>query len=170
MIPPPGSVYARRREKRGGAGGVNALALMLRNPAACKAFLEFNRHLLYESKLNERVRELVVLRIAAKMGSEYEWAQHVPVALECGFKPDEIEQLRIGSELDSWPEFDRALVAATDGLLADGDVDDATWATLAERLDDAALLDLVFTIGGYATLAMVFNATRIPLDSDLEGF
>ncbi|MEZ5168349.1 MAG: hypothetical protein R2695_18440 [Acidimicrobiales bacterium] len=54
MIPPVGSVYAERRKERGGAGGVNALALMLRNPALCRAFLEFNRHLLYESAIDER--------------------------------------------------------------------------------------------------------------------
>lgn len=170
MRPPAGSTYAKRREERGGAGGVSALALMLRNPAACKAFMEFNRHLLYESSLDERLRELVVLRISWQLRSEYEWGQHVPVARECGISDEEIGRITEGPGAHGWSAFDRAALRATDGLLADGRIDDESWAVLADSLDDAALLDLVFTVGGYATVAMVFNAAHLPLDPDIEGF
>jgi alkylhydroperoxidase family enzyme len=169
MIPPPGSVYAERRKQRGGAGGVNALALMLRNPAACRAFMEFNRHLLYESSLDERVRELVVLRISWRLGSAYEWAQHVPVAKQCGFTDEEIERIREGAVADGWSDLDAALLRATDELLDSGDITDDTWASLAATYGAAALLDLIFTVGGYATLGMVFNAARLPLDADLDS-
>lgn len=170
MTPPPGSVYAQRREERGGAGGIGALALMLRNPAACRAFMEFNRHLLYESSIDERLRELVVLRLAWVLRSEYEWGQHVPVARECGLSEQDIDRIIEGPDAAGWSAFDAAALRATDGLLADGHVDDASWATLAARLDDAAMLDLVFTVGGYATVAMVFNSAGLALDPDIVGF
>jgi alkylhydroperoxidase family enzyme len=170
MTPPAGSTYAKRRADRGGAAGVGALALMLRNPAACKAFMEFNRHLLYESSLDERLRELVVLRIAWQLRSEYEWGQHVPVAIECGMSDEEIGRITEGPDAPGWSDFDAAALRAADGLLSEGQIDDASWATLAASLDDPAMLDLVFTVGGYATIAMVFNASGLPLDPDIVGF
>lgn len=169
MTPPPGSIYERRREARGGAGGVNALALLLRNPALCRAFLGFNRHLLYESSIDDRVRELAVLRVSHRLGSDYEWAQHVPVALECGMTADEIGRVRLDDVAD-WSPFEAAVLGAVDGLLRDGHIDDGDWAALAGRLDERELLDLVFTIGGYATIGMVFNSAGLAMDPDIVRY
>ncbi|MDG2029099.1 MAG: carboxymuconolactone decarboxylase family protein [Acidimicrobiales bacterium] len=170
MIPPPGSVYAERRKERGGAGGVNALALLVRHPSLARAFLEFNRHLLYESSLDERTRELVVLRVSWALGSEYEWGQHVPVALEAGISAEQIQWIIEGPDAGGWSALDAAVLRTADALLADGQVDDEAWSVLAAHWDDAELMDFVFTVGGYATLAMAFNAAELPLDADLEGF
>ena len=170
MSPPPGSVYAERRKQRGGSGGVNALALLVRHPPLAQAFLGFNRHLLYETALDERTRELLILRVSHRLGSPYEWGQHVPVALACGITPDEIDRVALGPGADGWSAVDAAVLAATDGLLRDGDIDEATWAVLADAFDEPTLLDLVFTVGGYATLAMAFNAARLPLDESMTGF
>ncbi len=170
LTPPAGSVYERRRQTRGGSGGVNALALLAQHPPLARAFLGFNRHLLYESELDERLRELAVLRVAWRLGAAYEWGQHVPVALDCGVTRAEVERLLQDDPGGGWSNLERALLAATDQLLAGGDIDDTTWRALASELDHTELLDLVFTVGGYATLAMAFNAARLPLDPDLEGF
>lgn len=170
MIPPPGSIYAERRKERGGAGGVNALALLVRHPTLAKAFMGFNREILYESSVDERSRELLVLRLSWQYQSPYEWAQHVPVALQAGITEDELARVRVGPDAPGWSTFDAALLRATDSLLAAGDVGDADWAVLAETWDETTLLEFVFTVGGYATLAMVFNAAQLALDDGLEGF
>lgn len=170
MMPPPGSIYAERRKQRGGAGGVNALALLVRHPPLAKAFMTFNRHLLYESRLDERIRELIVLRVSWLLRSEYEWGQHTVVARQCGITDDEIDRIREGPDTPGWSTLDRAVVAATDALVTSGTLDDAEWAELAEHYDDEAVLDFVFTVGAYATLAMAFNVARLPLDEGLDGF
>lgn len=170
MMPPAGTVYAERRRQRGGAGGVNALALLVRNPPLAKAFMTFNRHLLYESRIDERLRELIVLRVSWVLRSEYEWGQHVVVAHQCGINADEVARVREGPEAEGWSELDRAALRATDTLLASGDVDDVAWEALSAALDDETVLELVFTVGAYATLAMAFNVARLPLDEGLEGF
>lgn len=169
MRPPPGSIYERRREERGGTGGVNAFALLVRYPELANAFMGFNRHLLYLSALDERTRELVVLRVAHRIRSTYEWCQHVLTARTVGMSDDEIERVAAGPDADGWSDRDRALLRAVDGLLVDGDIDDRTWTTLADHLGERAIFDLVFTIGGYLTVGMLFNAARLPLDPDLEG-
>lgn len=170
LSPPPDSVYLARREARGGAGGVNALALLVRNPALAEAFLGFNGYLLYENGIDDRLRELVILRVAWRLDSAYEWGQHVPVALESGATTDELDRLRADIDLADWGALEGAALRATDELLDDADVSDATFAALAEHLDEPTLLDFLFTVGTYAMLAMVFNTARVPFDEGLEGF
>jgi hypothetical protein len=45
---------------------------------------------------------------------------------------------------------------------------DATWSALAAELDTQQLMDVVFTVGAYETVAMAFRAFGIELDADLE--
>ena len=168
MMPPEGSAYAERRKSRGGAGGNQALSLLVRNPGLAHGFLSFNRHLLYESALDERTKELLVLRVSWLLRCDYEWAQHAIVAEQIGITDDEIEAVKVGPDAAGWNDADRHLMHAVDGLIRTGTIDDDTFAGLADRHDDAAILDLVFTVGGYATLAMGLNVARIPLDDGME--
>jgi len=169
MMPPEGSAYAARRKQRGGAGGNQALSLLVRNPGLAHGFLTFNRHLLYESALEERAKELLVLRVAWLLRCDYEWAQHAIVAEQIGIAPDEIEAVKAGPDAGGWDDADRHLLRAVDGLVGQGTIDDTTFAELAQQYDDAGILDLVFTVGGYATLAMGLNVARVPLDDGMTG-
>lgn len=170
MMPPANSIYAERRTQRGGAGGNKALALLVRNPRLAEAFLTFNRYLLYESSLDERTKELVVLRTSLLLNSEYEWSQHVLLARQCGISDNEIDALMEGPDHDSWSADDRDLLRCVDDLVGTGHIDDATFEALRSRFDEEAILELVFTIGGYATMALAFNVARLPLDDGMEGF
>ena len=44
-----------------------------------------------------------------------------------------------------------------------------TWDALAERFDDAQLLEITFIVGNYTMLSMVANATGVPLEDDLPA-
>ena len=45
---------------------------------------------------------------------------------------------------------------------------DATWAVLAAELGDQELMDLIFTVGAYDVLAMLFRSFGVQLDDDLQ--
>jgi alkylhydroperoxidase family enzyme len=124
-------------------------------------------HLLFGTTLSPRVRELLVLRVAAVRGAEYEWVQHVVLAGDAGLTGEDIDRIAEGPH-GGWSPLDRALVAAVDQLLADARIDDATWKVLAAELDDQQLMDLVFTVGAYDLLAMAFRTFDLPLDADLD--
>ena len=98
----------------------------------------------------------------------YEWAQHAVLAGDAGITPAELEQVRAGPAGDGWSSLDRALLAATDELVAEARVADATWATLARDLSPQQLMDVVFTVGAYDLLAMVFRTFDVELDDDLR--
>jgi 4-carboxymuconolactone decarboxylase len=165
-----GDSEAAQRNEPGAPRVVNALGLLMRYPALAKAFLTFNRHLLFNSSLSDRIRELLILRIAWLRGAEYEWAQHVLLAQKAGLGKEEIEAVKEGPRCPVWAPLDAALLAAVDELHADAFVTDTTWDALAAGLDQRQLMDLVFTVGAYDLLAMAFNTFGLELDPGLEGF
>jgi len=170
MQPPADSMYARRKADRekDGARPVAIFGVLANHPALTKAFLTFNRHLLYEATITDRQRELVVLRVALVRRSAYEYAQHVLAGLESGLTQDEIDRVTAGPDAPGWDPLDAALLRATDELLASGAVTPATWAVLAGALDRRQLMDLLFTIGAYETLAFALNCFDLELEADLQ--
>jgi alkylhydroperoxidase family enzyme len=160
---PPAATPAPSAEGR--PKGLNALGTFAHHPELTSAFFRFNGHVLFGSTISPRQRELLVLRVAARRDSAYEWAQHVVLAADAGLSPDEIEQVRLGP--DGWTGLDQALVRAADELVDDARIGDATWTALAAGLDTQQLMDVVFTVGAYETIAMFFNSVGVELDADL---
>ena len=148
--------------------GLNALGVFAHHPALTHAYNTFNGHILFASTLSPRQRELVVLRVAALRNSDYEWAQHALMANEAGVSDDEIAAIRRDPEGREWEPLDGALLRATDELVASANVSDETWAALAQELDTQQLIDLIFTVGAYETVAMAFNTFGVELDEDLR--
>ncbi|MGY2122687.1 carboxymuconolactone decarboxylase family protein [Nocardia gipuzkoensis] len=140
----------------------NALATMVRHPALTKAFLGFNVHLLFGSTLPARLRELAILRVAHQRGCEYEWHHHVRMGAEAGLTEDEIAAAQGAAAAAD--EFDRLLLRAVDELGEKSALSEQTWAALGERLDERQRMDLVFTVGGYTTLAMAFNTFGVQVE------
>lgn len=170
MRPPPGTAYDKRKAERKQQvrRPNNALSVMAHHPELAKAFLEFNRHLLYFNSLPGRTIELVVLRVAWLRRSEYEWVQHAAAALQVGLTDEEID-LTVDDSIEGWPPEDGLLLRAVDELHHNHGWSDATWNELADTFDTRQIMDLLFTVGAYDTLAVAFNCFELPLDPELEG-
>jgi 4-carboxymuconolactone decarboxylase len=152
-----------------GPKALNLLGTFARHPDLTAAYHTLVGHLLFGSTLAPRDRELLVLRVAAVRGADYEWAQHVVIAAHVGLANEEVARVVAGPDAEGWTDHDRALLRAVDQLVADARIDEDTWAQLATTLDDQQLLDLIFTVGCYETLAMVLRSVDVELDADLAG-
>lgn len=141
--------------------GLEALGLFARHTDLAKAFLTFNAHVLADATITPRQRELLVLRVAHRRGSRYEWAQHVALAADAGITAEEVELVAAEPTAASWSTLELALLAAADELVDDARIADGTWQVLAGELDDRQLLDVVFTVGAYEVLAMAFRTFDI---------
>ncbi len=148
--------------------GLNVLGTLAQHPALAQAFHTFNGYILFASTLAPRERELLVLRVAAVRGSDYEWRQHAILAGDAGLDEDEVARIAEGPDAPGWPALDAAMVRAVDELIGDGAVSDATWRVLAGELDSQQLMDLVFTVGAYEVLAMALRSFDVELDDDLK--
>ena len=150
--------------------GLNALGFLAHHPTLTRAWNTFNGHILFGSTITPRQRELLVLRVAHRRRSEYEWVQHTVLAGDAGITPDEVVRVQHGADAEGWAPLDAALVAAADELIDDARVSDATWAVLAAELDQQQLMDVVFTVGAYDLLAMAFRSFDVGVDQDLRDW
>jgi 4-carboxymuconolactone decarboxylase len=146
------------------AGGAHALGTLVHHPALAKAFLTFNNHVAMAATLSKRIRELLILRIGWLRRSEYEFVQHLTLGRRAGLTDAELERIQLGPDAAGWDPEDADLVRAVDELHLHACIQDETWGRLAARFDTAQLLDLVFVVGCYDVLAMVFNTVRAQLE------
>ena len=145
-------------ERRNPRDAGNVLATTARHPALTRAYLEFNAHLLMDSTLSPRIREVALLRVVHRRGCDYLWRHHVPIAQRAGLTAAEIDGIRNGVVAD---EVDRLVVAAVDELDGHSAVSDDTWDGLSRHFDEQQRMDLVFTVGGYYLLAVAVNTFGI---------
>jgi alkylhydroperoxidase family enzyme len=150
--------------------GMNVLGMMAHHPDLARAYHAFNGHVLFATTLSLRQRELVVLRVAAVRGAEYEWAQHVVQAIDAGMTSAEVDRVAEGPDAAGWTPLEQAMLRAVDELVAGAKISDETWAVLAADLDAKQLMDLVFTVGAYDLLAMAMRSFGVQLDDDLHNW
>jgi AhpD family alkylhydroperoxidase len=141
---------------------------MMHHPELAGRWLAFNNVLLLSPTIDDRVRELIVLRVAWSTRANYEWVQHVQLARRYGITPDEIDAVAHGGEAE-WSELEAAVLAATDQLIDAYRVEDDTWKVLAEHLDERQLVEVVFVVGAYTTLAMAFKSFGLQLEPEMDA-
>ena len=142
---------------------------MLRHPDLFVRQADIGIQLLSEGALTQRDRELAILRIGWLCQAPYEWGEHVLVAKRVGITSEQIERITLGSAAPGWSEHEQAIVRAAEELFEDAMISDATWATLAKRLDERQLIELPIVIGQYQAVAYYQNSLRLRLHNGNLG-
>jgi alkylhydroperoxidase family enzyme len=165
MLPPVQRYQQPTSEGRPKA--LNLLSTYAHHTALAKAFFTFNGHIIMATTLTERQRELIVLRVGTLRRAAYEFTQHLLMANDAGISDEEIR--RVENEPDSplWSDLDRAVLRAVDDLIGDGGISEATWAVLATEMNAQQLLDLIYTVGAYESVAFMLRSIEIQLDDGL---
>ena len=147
----------------------NIFTTLVRAPGLFRRWLPFGGKLL-NGKIPARDRELLILRTGWNCGAEYEWAQHVRIALRLGITSGEVERVTLGPDAIGWSPLEAALLRAADELHETSTASDATWSIIAESYDTAQLIELPMLVGHYHLVAMTLNTLGVQLDDGLSGF
>ncbi|HSA53575.1 MAG TPA: carboxymuconolactone decarboxylase family protein [Yinghuangia sp.] len=140
------------------------IGLFGHHPRLAARWIGFSGGLTTDPELPPRDRELLVLRVAWRTQSRYEWTEHVRIGRRAGLDDDEIAAIGGAGDDPGWGDRERALIAAADQMVAAHTVDEPTWRCLARHFDERQLLEVLFVIGGYLCLAAVLNAVGLPPD------
>ena len=149
---------------------LNIFRTLAHHPKLLKRWMVFGAHVLAKSTLPPRERELAILRIGWRCGSEYEWGQHVAIGRATGLSDDEIRRVAKGPEAPGWNTFDAAILRAVDELHDDSFLSDASWNALTAQWSTEQLIDLIFAVGQYTLVSMALNSLGVQLDAGVEGF
>lgn len=167
---PPDQWDEKAKAVLGNFPPLNLFKTMANHPALAQRWLAFASYMLFESTLSPRERELVILRVAHRCRSEYEWGQHVVIARQAKISDDDIRACAADLDAGSWTPAERLLLQATDELHADSHVSDATWQGLASHFSTQQLMDLVFMVGQYVLVAMALNSFGVQPEPSLPKF
>jgi 4-carboxymuconolactone decarboxylase len=163
-IPPLSEEEFRSVERKLGLSptpqALNVMTTLARNPALYKAWQRF-AGALFNSELDPRERELVILRSAWRCQSSYEWAQHARIAHQIGLTDTEIRRIAGKPDDPDWAPADALLLRAVDELVDERRLSDATYTALAARYEPARLLLLTMLAGHYVMLAGVLAASGV---------
>jgi 4-carboxymuconolactone decarboxylase len=150
----------------------NIMMVMANHPDLGKAYNIWGRHLLMANTLATRSLELLILRVAWRVRSAYEWHNHVGYGLNAGLTLEEIAAVKSFPEHGAWSEQDAVVLRSVDELIDRGSLGDATWATLDRHFDTRQKMDLVFSIGHYVMTSWALSSFGVQIEggADPIGF
>jgi 4-carboxymuconolactone decarboxylase len=149
----------------------NIMMVMANHPDLGKVYNLWGKHFLMSNTLGTRALELIVMRVAWRVQSAYEWHNHVGYAMTAGLSLDDIEAIKKAPADGPWNDQDRAILVAVDDLIDRNVVSDETWAILSSFYDRRQMMDLVFTVGHYVMTSWALSSFGVGIEHpDPIGF
>jgi alkylhydroperoxidase family enzyme len=143
--------------------GVNIFRVMAHAEAAAKGFSSAGSRLLGQTKLDTKLRELVINAVSLKLNSPYEWSHHAKWALDVGATVDELEALKAG-DYASLGARERAVVEYA-LKVEDNDVAEQDVKALEDAgFDHQEIVELTLVAGFYGMTARFLNAMDVEYD------
>lgn len=143
---------------------------LARDPRLFERFV--GKGLLGKGNLTLRQREIVIDRVTAQCGSEYEWGLHVAFFAEkIGLNDAQLHSIVHGGADDGcWQKDDALLIRLCDSLHRSCDVDDGLWKELRAVFTPEALIEAMMLAGNYRTVAYLTNSLRLPMEAMARAF
>jgi 4-carboxymuconolactone decarboxylase len=166
--PPTDPILLELQEDTRSRGGevINLHLTLGHAPKIAKARRALSGALRRDAATPRVLRELVILRTAQIVRSDYELNQHLPMALKSGLTQQQIEQVATWRESKLFDERQRALLAYVEQLLAGGDVDDATFAAVSKHFSPQEIVEISVTATNYYGTGLLTRAFKIQIETD----
>lgn len=153
--------------------GVPPLVLFTTLASSERAWRKFRSGSLLDGRLlTLREREIVIDRVCARAGCEYEWGVHVTAfAAAARLSRDEIAAtLAAPGAPGPWAPNEAVLVAAIDALHDRATLTEAEFAGLQAHYSADQILEVLLLAGFYRTVAYLANGLDLPLEATAARF
>ena len=157
-----GEVFAKM-ERRGNAV-LNLHRAVANSPNMLRNFMRLGNSLLLHGLLPPVLRELAVLRIAQMTGADYEWAHHVPLALQAGVSREQIDELEGWATSAQFDERERSVLRYVESVAREVAVPDEVFEKARAHLSEGEMVELTLVAGYWGLVARLL----VPLEIDLE--
>jgi alkylhydroperoxidase family enzyme len=144
---------------------LNIFKMMAHAETNFRPLLRLGASILTEQELSAKNRELIILQVVKLAGGEYEWVQHVPIALAVGATDAQVEALEAQDlEAACFDDAERALLGFATEVSGNVRVGDATFAATQAHFSPREIVESILTVGFYMMAARLTEATETDLD------
>ncbi len=148
----------------------NVFRGLLHSPSAAAGFYGVVNALMFRNKVAARTRELIILRIGWRTGSEYVFCNHVRISRDLGISDEEILGVRDPQRCQAYSKTDRAVLHLADELHEHAEVTRSTWAALEKAFAPDELVELLLIAGFWRMAAGFVKSIKIPLDAGVASW
>jgi 4-carboxymuconolactone decarboxylase len=147
----------------GPRGGVRGpFVALLRSPELMSRLQKVGEYLRYQSALDPRIGEFVMLVVSRHWTQQFEWRVHWPLALKAGVQESALRDLAEGRRPADVKHDEGLVYDFCDELFRTHGVSDATFAAALGSLGERGVVDLIGLVGYFVTVSMVMNVARTP--------
>jgi 4-carboxymuconolactone decarboxylase len=145
---------------------LNIFRMMANAESAFRPWLRWGAALLGSLQLDPLLRELAILRVARLTPhAEYEWVQHVPIALAVGATDAQVAALEgDDAEAECFTDDQRCVLRFTTEVVRDARASEDSLDCLRRTLSPREIVELLMVIGNYMMVARVMATTDMELD------
>lgn len=154
-----------RIEKRGPI--LNIFRALSHSPEAMLRFMRFGSYFLEDGKLDPKLRELAILRAGYLCRAPYEFSQHIAFGRRVGLSDSQIRG--VGEPNSALFDPKQMAVLAFAGELTSGAaVSDATFAAVADFLNEEEIVELTMVTSFYNLVSRTLNALQVDIDGPAQ--
>jgi alkylhydroperoxidase family enzyme len=147
----------------------NLYKALANHPALIAAWTEFSKMLRHDTRTPRALRELVILRGAQLMQSEYEWAQHLVMARKAGVTDSQIQELSNWRNSSQFDARQKAAIALSEDVTK-GKVSDAVYKEAMRHFDHHDYVELACVAAFYAMVGRMLDAMGVQLEDDMRDY
>ena len=147
----------------------NLYKALANHPALIASWTEFSKTLRHDTRTPRSLRELVILRGAQLMRSEYEWAQHLPMARKAGVTEAQIRDLPSWKASSNFNPKEKAALALAEEVTR-GKVGDEVYAEAMRHFDHHDYVELALVAAFYAMVGRMLDAMGVQLEPEVKNY
>jgi alkylhydroperoxidase family enzyme len=143
----------------------NIFNMMAHAETCLKPVMKLGGTLLGKMQLDPRLRELCLLQAVKVANGEYEWMQHVPIALDLGATEAQIAALERGDDRAAcFSPLEQAALVFTRELVANGKASEPALHALRAHMPEREIVELILMAGFYTMLARLTETLGVEND------
>ncbi|CAM4043928.1 carboxymuconolactone decarboxylase family protein [Bordetella muralis] len=138
----------------------NLYRMLLNSPPVAQGWLTYLTAIRQQTGLSPKLREMLILRVAVLNQADYEFEQHLPIALQAGCRQAEMTALKNG-DFGPLDTGERAAMAYCDEMTREIRVRDSTFAAVREAFDNKEIVEITATVAAYNMVSRFLEAIQV---------
>ncbi len=147
----------------------NVFRMMANAPSSLNGFIQLAASILLQSEFDAKLREVAILRTAHVTQSEYEWKQHVQIALDIGLPKETISLVTTNEGIDTLSNDEQLVCRVAEEISLKVRLSDEALDMIVKRFGKRQATELILCCSYFNMLSRFLESTRVELEDDLQS-